>query len=113
MLGLIQRCLRSLVALFRPRAEMAAENLALRHQLGILLRSRPARLLLTSWDRALWAFVLHRFPAWRVWYKEDRLHLALEKDAPDHRPVEPPEMGEAISLARLGGLHHRYSRRAG
>jgi len=44
---------------------MAAENLALRHQLGILLRSRPARLPLTSWDRALWAVVLQRFPAWR------------------------------------------------
>src|ERR1019366_9263684 len=44
---------------------MAAENLPLRHQLGILLRSRPVRLPLTSWDRALWAYVLHRFPEWR------------------------------------------------
>ena len=33
----------SLVALFRPGAETAAETLAVRHQLGILLRSRPAR----------------------------------------------------------------------
>jgi hypothetical protein len=33
----------------------------------------------------------------QVWYNEGRLHLALEKDAPDHRPVEPPEMGEVIS----------------
>jgi putative transposase len=48
----------------------------------------------------------------QVWYNEDRTHLALEKDAPDHRPVEPPEMGQVISLTRLGGLHHRYSRRA-
>jgi hypothetical protein len=48
----------------------------------------------------------------QVWYNEDRLHLALEEDAPDHRPVEPPEMGEVVSLTRLGGLHHRYSRRA-
>jgi putative transposase len=343
MLGLIRLFLGSLVMLFRSRAAMAAENLALRHQLGILRRSKPARLLLTSWDRALWAFVLRRFSSWRqslvivrpetviawhrrafrlfwrrksqagrprahagvrrlirqmamenptwgaprihgellklgfdvsertvsrylerirpeprrtgsqtwssflrnqakgivavdlftvptirfqilyvfvvlalerrrlvfanvttnptafwlgrqtinafpwdtaprfmirdrdraygsefsrrvrdlgiraiktairaprmncfverligtirrelfdhvivsserharrllrefqVWYKEDRTHLALEKDAPDHRPVEPPEMGEVISLNRLGGLHHRYSRRA-
>jgi len=59
MLGLIRLFLGSLVTLFRSRAEMAAENLALRHQLGILLRSRSARLPLTSWDRALWAFVLH------------------------------------------------------
>ena len=48
----------------------------------------------------------------QVWQNEDRLHLAREKDAPDHRPVEPPEMGDVISLARVGGLHHRYSRRA-
>ena len=65
MIGLIRLFLGSLVGLFRSRAEMAAENLPLRHQLGILLRSRPVRLPLTSWDRALWAFVLHRFPAWR------------------------------------------------
>ena len=65
MLGLIRLFLGSLVTLFRSRAGMAAENLALRHQLGILLRSRPARLPITSWDRALWAFVLHRFPEWR------------------------------------------------
>ena len=48
----------------------------------------------------------------QAWYNEDRLHLALEKDAPDHRSVEPPEMGEVTSQPRLGGLHHRYSRRA-
>src|ERR1022692_2304871 len=65
MLGLIRLFLESLVTPFRPRAGLVAENLALRHQLGILLRSRPARLPLTSWDRALWAFVLHRFPGWR------------------------------------------------
>jgi hypothetical protein len=65
MLGLIRHFLGSLIMLFRSRTEMAAENLALRHQLGILLRAKPARLPLTSWDRALWAFVLHRFPGWR------------------------------------------------
>src|ERR1035437_1236124 len=65
MLGLIRLFLESLVALFRSRAAIVAENLALRHQLGILLRSRPARLPFTSWDRALWAFALQRFPGWR------------------------------------------------
>jgi transposase InsO family protein len=43
----------------------------------------------------------------QVWYNEDRLRLALDKDAPDHRPVEPPEMGDVFSSPRLGGLHHR------
>jgi hypothetical protein len=40
------------------------------------------------------------------------VHLALGKDAPDHRTIEPPELGKVIVLPRLGGLHHRYSRRA-
>jgi putative transposase len=65
MLALIRLFLGSLVMLFRSWAAMAAENLALRHQLGILLWSKPPRLPLTSWDRALWAFILQRFPGWR------------------------------------------------
>ena len=46
------------------------------------------------------------------WYNEDRVHLALANDAPDHRPVEPPEIGVVVSLPRVGGLHHRYGRLA-
>ena len=48
----------------------------------------------------------------RDWYNHDRVHLALGKDAPDHRSVEPPELGKVVAFPRLGGLHHRYSRRA-
>jgi putative transposase len=48
----------------------------------------------------------------RDWYNLDRLHLALEKDAPDHRPNEPAELGKVVALPRLGGLHHRYCRHA-
>jgi len=48
----------------------------------------------------------------REWYNQDRVHLALGKDAPDHRSVEPPELGKVVALPRLGGLHHRYCRRA-
>ncbi len=48
----------------------------------------------------------------RDWYNQDRGHLALGKDAPDHRPNEPAELGNVVALPRLGGLHHRYSRRA-
>ena len=48
----------------------------------------------------------------RDWYNHDRVHLALGKDAPDHRPPQPPELGEVVALPRLGGLHHRYCRRA-
>jgi len=45
-------------------------------------------------------------------YNQDRGHLALGKDAPLHRPVEGPGLGKVVALPRLGGLHHRYCRRA-
>jgi putative transposase len=64
MFRLVRLAFGSLCALLRPRAALVAENLALRHQLGVLLRSKPARPPLTSWDRALWGFVLRRFPGW-------------------------------------------------
>ena len=31
------------------------------------------------------------FGEFRDWHNQDRVHLALGKDAPDHRPVEPRE----------------------
>jgi putative transposase len=34
------------------------------------------------------------------------------KDAPNPRPVTPPQAGEVIELPEVGGLHHRYERRA-
>jgi hypothetical protein len=38
--------------------------------------------------------------------------LSLGKDAPEARSIEPPEMGKVIELPLVGGLHHRYARRA-
>ncbi len=65
MLRLVRLAFGTLGDLLRPRAALVAENLALRHQLGVLLRSKPARLHLTSCGRALWAFVIHGFCGWR------------------------------------------------
>jgi hypothetical protein len=39
-------------------------------------------------------------------------HLSLEKDAPETRPIQPPERGSVVELSEVGGLHHRYERRA-
>jgi putative transposase len=41
-----------------------------------------------------------------------RCPLALRKDAPESRPVQSPERGRVVSLPQVGGLHHRYERRA-
>jgi putative transposase len=45
------------------------------------------------------------------YYHHDRIHDALEKDAPQRRAVEPKPSAHAgvISTQRVGGLHHRYS----
>lgn len=45
------------------------------------------------------------------YYRSSRTHRSLHDDCPDPRPVEPPEMGEVVALAQVGGLHHRHSRR--
>jgi hypothetical protein len=41
-----------------------------------------------------------------------RTHLSLEKDAPLGREVQGTERGEVASITKVGGLHHRYERRA-
>lgn len=46
------------------------------------------------------------------YYHRSRTHLGLEKDCPLPRPVEPLEAGNIQVEPILGGLHHRYSRRA-
>jgi hypothetical protein len=46
------------------------------------------------------------------YYERSRTHLSLAKDAPIHRPIQPPALGKVIALPQVGGLHHRYERRA-
>ena len=53
-----------------------------------------------------------RLRSYLGYYHQSRTHLALEKDAPEPRAVEPPETGQIVALPQVGGLHHRYVRRA-
>ncbi len=53
-----------------------------------------------------------RLRSYLRYYHSSRRHLALEKDAPEPRAVEPPEQGRVVALSQVGGLHHRYIRRA-
>ena len=46
------------------------------------------------------------------YYHGGRTHLSLEKDAPETRPIQPPELGSVVELSEVGGLHHRQERRA-
>jgi hypothetical protein len=53
-----------------------------------------------------------RLRAYLRYYHRSRTHLALEKDTPEPRAVERPEQGRIVALPQVGGLHHRYLRRA-
>src|SRR5262245_64729369 len=44
------------------------------------------------------------------YYHRSRVHLSLNKDSPDSRPVQ--SIGEVIAIPEVGGLHHRYERHA-
>ena len=46
------------------------------------------------------------------YYHRSRTHLSLGKDSPEPRPIQPPEMGSVVAVSQVGGLHHRYERRA-
>jgi putative transposase len=46
------------------------------------------------------------------YHHKSRTHLALSKDCPQPRPIQPPSTGTIIAFPRVGGLHHRYKRRA-
>jgi putative transposase len=55
-------CAARLVGLFRSRAVVELENLALRHQLHVLRRQRPGRLRLFAIDRLLWVLLYRLWP---------------------------------------------------
>src|SRR5215471_2519375 len=54
MLTALITLLATLSSIFRSRAALELENLALRHQIGVLRRAASKRLKLTSADRLLW-----------------------------------------------------------
>ena len=46
------------------------------------------------------------------YYHVSRTHLSLAKDTPESRPAQPPDLGRVVAVPQVGGLHHRYERRA-
>ena len=47
-----------------------------------------------------------------TYYHQARTHLALAKDSPHPRPIASPALGPIVEIPQVGGLHHRYDRRA-
>ena len=50
--------------------------------------------------------------AYFQYYHRTRTHLSLAKDCPQPRAISPPGTGTIIAVPEVGGLHHRYERRA-
>jgi putative transposase len=46
------------------------------------------------------------------YHERSRTHLSLDKDTPIPRPITPPSDGAVVAIPEVGGLHHRYERRA-
>ena len=47
-----------------------------------------------------------------AYYQRSRTHLALGKDTPEARAVDPAGAGRIVARPEVGGLHHRYERQA-
>jgi len=56
---------------------------------------------------------LHRvLSSYFQYHHGTRTHLSLGKDCPRPRPIQFPSAGNIIAFPEVGGLHHRYERRA-
>jgi len=56
---------------------------------------------------------LHRYLQGSLtYYHRSRTHLGPQKDTPEPRPIQPPDAVRIIAIPEVGGLHHRYERRA-
>ena len=50
--------------------------------------------------------------AYVTYYQRSRTHLALGKDTPEARAIDPAGSGQIVARPEVGGLHHRYERQA-
>ena len=66
MLIFLATLLAILSSVFRSRAALEWENLALRHQIGVLRRSARKRPKLTPLDRLLWVWLSRVWSDWRT-----------------------------------------------
>jgi hypothetical protein len=56
---------------------------------------------------------LHRLlKSYFSYYHRSQTHLALDKDAPEPRPVQGPAEGKIVAFHEVGSLHHRSERLA-
>jgi putative transposase len=99
-------------SLFKTSLELRLENLALRHQLGVLRRSAPKRLKLRPTDRILWVWLRRIWSDWKsallivkpetviAWHRKGfRLYWTwkIRRGKPG-RPAVPHEVRDLIRM---------------
>jgi putative transposase len=98
--------------LFKTSVELRLENLALRHQLGVLRRSTPKRLKLMPADRILWVWLRRVWEDWKsallivkpetviAWHRKGfRLYWTWKvRHGKPGRPALPQEVRDLIRM---------------
>ena len=101
-----------LSSLFKTSVELRLENLALRHQLGVLRRSAPQRPRLRPADRILWVWLRRVWADWKsallivkpepviAWHRKGfRLYWTWKiRRGKLGRPAVPPEVRDLIRM---------------
>jgi len=108
MLQLLFLLLRGVLGGFRSRRDVALENLVLRHQLQVALRTNPTPRLGDP-DRVLWVWLRQLWPGWRDhllivqpetvirWHRKGwRLYWSWKSRSRLGRPRLSPEVRELI-----------------
>jgi hypothetical protein len=91
----------ALIGLFRSRASLQVEILTLRHQLNVLRRKSPQRLIFTSIDRLVFAGLYRLAPGML-----DALAIVKPETVDGFR--EPRKSGDIVRVARLSGKLLRH-----
>src|SRR3954447_5098483 len=106
-----------LSSLFKTSAELRLENLALRHQLGVLRRSTPKRLKLTPADRVFWVWLRRVWSDWKsallivkpatviAWHREG-FRLFWRWKIQHGKPGRPTVPKEVRDLIRVMSCHN-------
>jgi hypothetical protein len=86
--------------------ELYPDHVRFRERLGVTL---PGPTLLIVFHEASLRRTLNLY---FDYYHRSRTYLSLGKDSSEPRPVQAPELGRVVAVPQVGGLHHRYERRA-
>ena len=108
MIHLVYALLATARSSLRSQRELALENLALRQQLAVLKHAtkRPA---LCYADRAFWVALSWVWPDWHNALILVKSETVIRWHRKGFRNIDE---GKVIALPMVGGLHHRYTRRA-